>query len=370
MAPRRDAWGAWNKPEVKYLGAHAREATRRARLTALGEEIAAVQTQEHACDQQRQTIVTQTETLDRESAALPKADDYLRAMERAHAAADHGEAAAQTLEGAQHEHCRYLDGQAQRDRELDACAITHGLQGWVDRLSALRELTEEYVLGLGELRAQADDHGRAQTDVQQQRLKRAECAEHTAADEEDRLLAAAKTQQTRSSRDALQATLGATPAALQAEIERLGVALRSAQTTEPRERKRHDTLLADVAAGRVHIQTFTEQVQAREGARQQAKEQLTSALREDLAVVVLEGEPLAIGETPSYTDVLLQARTLDARFGELDCSANARDAADNRVVQRQQELTRSLSAHTCACRRSAAAGFWYIRWSCRSGPTV
>ena len=265
-------------------------------------------------------------------------------MERAHAATDHCEATAKAVEGAQAEQFRYLDAQAQRTRELDAHAITHGLQGWVDRLSALRELTGEYVASLGELRAQADDHSRAQNDVQQQRLQRSECAERRAAHEEDHQLATAKTQNTRGSRDALQATLGATPAELQAEVERLGVALESAAATEPRERKQHDTLLTEVAAGRVHMQACAEQVQSCEETRQQARDQLTSALREDLATV-LEGEPVSTGDAPSYTDVLLQARTLDTRIGDLDCSAAARDAADNRVVQRQQELTRSLGAH-------------------------
>ena len=64
---------------------------------------------------------------------------------------------------------------------VDAYAITHGLQGWVDRLPSLRELTEEYVASLNDLRAQADDHGRAQADLQQQRLKLTECTERRVA---------------------------------------------------------------------------------------------------------------------------------------------------------------------------------------------
>ena len=336
--------GAWQKDAVEYLGAHARELTRQARLAKLAADIAHAESEARAGRERRQALSQQSARLDQEQASFPKADDYLRATEQASAAALHHQAAVDTLAATQAEHARYADQLAQRTRALNARAVDCGLPGWVDRLGLLRELTHEYVAALGELRAHADDCGRAQTEVQDRRLRICECAEHSATAAEDYQFATSKTQVTRGQRDALQASLGSTAAALQEELERLGNALENGKVADRQQRKEHDALLKAAAAGQVRVQSCAERAEASEGLRQEARSQLDHGLGEGLATV-LEGEPLGLDDDASYTHALLLARKLDARIGDIDCSPTARDAADNRVVQRQQELTRSLGAH-------------------------
>lgn len=336
--------GAWQKHTVEYLGAHARELTRQGRLAKLADDIEQAEAEEHAGRQRREELATQSARLDQEQANFPKADDYLRATEQANAAALHHETAACALATAEAEHARYADLLAQRTRALHARAAECGLPGWVDRLGVLRELTHEYVAALGELRAHADDCGRAHHQVEQTHLRLSECAERGAAAAEDYQFATTKTQVTRGQRDTLQASLGSTAAALHEELERLGEALENGKLTDRRQRKEHDDLLKAAAAGQVRVQSCEERAQAKEGLRQQARAQLAQGLGEGLAAV-LDDEPRMLDEDASYTDALLLARKLDAHIGDIDCSGTARDTADNRVVQRQQELTRSLGAH-------------------------
>ncbi|WP_032769076.1 TIGR02680 family protein [Streptomyces sp. CNS654] len=339
--------GTWAKPAATYIGEGARETARRARVAALGVELASLREESEAVTVRSEAIVGRRRTLDTELASVPDESPLTRAHALVSAAADtvrkartrREERAAEVTEAA---------GQAERaaseltetatDLGLPAdraglTAVRHALGSLAATLAALWPAVREQ----GEAARQVDDERAAAADTEQRVLdlaRRAEDAEREAAAADERHLT-------------LRSTVGAAVAELERRLAESAEAQRVCEAGQKSATRRHAE--ADREAGRAEgrIEQLEKDLTEAVGARAEAIAGLQRFTATGLVTVALpELAVPAAGDGPwAATPAIAFARAVETGLSSVDDTDAAWERVQRRLSEELKTLQDTLSRH-------------------------
>ena len=334
-------FGSWSKERPAFVGATARERDRLRRLGELDALLRGLEGERDRLEGRLARVRHDRETLAGERRRFPSLDRVREA--RAHVAA-----VARQLEGERVTLRTTIEKRAQAESERraavaarDAAAADLRLTAWLDRIEDLRERSAQYRAAEQEVLAEA----RERISREEARDDRRSAAQQAAARVEG---ARAEAEEGRGEARRAEARAAALREAVGATLDELLGALRTAESRRKAargelEESRRARSEADQKVGlaRGAVESAEREVVQTDENRRGADAAMRQFARRGLLTfvdVVVEGAP----EDWSLTDTLLLARRVDAGSAALESSEDAQEKAENRVAERQQELTRSL----------------------------
>lgn len=333
--------GAARKSAAEYVGETARERARARRLAELAEALAGAQAVARDAEARRQEVRRALADLEGELRAAPD----LAEVERARAAAQEAEREAGRRAGLRDEAARKVRDAEERFARArarrDALAAEHGLAGWVEALEELKSRTSDYRTAAIEALSEAGREALRRAALEEVRREHDEAASALRGAEEARRDEAALREKLEGRLSALKERLGRSydevlrrARGLQEEIDRLRREIRS-------EGERRSE--ADTEAGRLRERAAQASARvAEEDSRRRAAE---ADFREFAQAGLLAGAGLPPSGVPSgwsFTDALLEARRVDQETAGVDPGDEARQKAENRLLERHNELLLSL----------------------------
>ncbi|MFD7627409.1 TIGR02680 family protein [Streptomyces sp. NPDC059851] len=339
--------GRWTKPGAEYIGEGAREAARRARITALKAELSSLQELWDASAEQVQALAGRRSALDTELADVPDDAPLTRAHARVTAAADavrrarirREERAADVLAAAE---------RAERARaDVHETAAAVGLPPEVSELAAVRQALVELAALLAALWPALRERTEAFRQVAEEREETGRAAERTAeldlrAEEAARQAAADGERLT-----TLRSTVGAAVAELERRLAETAEALRRCVTDQrlSEDRRTEADRRASRAEGR--IEQLEKDVTAAAAARAEAIAALQRFTATGLIAVALPdlAVPAAGGEPWAATPAIALARSLEAELAATDDSDGAWERVQRRLSEELKTLQDALSRH-------------------------
>ncbi len=261
--------GRWRKDAAEHIGESARDAARRARLSALAVDIAAAEGENAMIEEELTSIVRRERVIRAEEQAVPDEGALRDALASVGASDRH----ATTLRGAVAElELQMIDlhrAAIERGEERDRAARDLGLLDWIERLPEFDQALTEYRIAAGALFAAATRHAEFDEAADAARRRR-----EAAAEAEGRALEhAAAAERGAAEAHTVHATMQAAVGAAAKEIlERLATAesvRKRVRDDLSRERTTESNLRVGVAAAERDIAAHGETL-ARDAAERQA----------------------------------------------------------------------------------------------------
>ncbi|MFB7935662.1 TIGR02680 family protein [Streptomyces sp. NPDC056049] len=339
--------GRWAKPAAEYIGAGAREAARRSRITTLRAELSLLQGEEAAEAVHAQALETRRRTLDAELAAVPDDGPLTQAHARAAAAADTARRARSRREG------RAADALAAAERselasaELQEAAADLGLPPDRPALAVVRQALVELAAVLAALWPALRERTEAARQTQEEREETGRAGERTAelalrAEEAAREAAAADERLT-----TLRSTVGAAVAELERRLAETAEALRGCAADQrlSQDRRTEADRRANRAEGR--IEQLEKAVTEAASARSEAIAALQRFTATGLITVALPelAVPAAADGPWAATPAIALARSLEAELSTTDYSDGAWERVQRRLSEELKTLQDALSRH-------------------------
>lgn len=333
--------GSWSKERPAFIGATARERERRRKLAELNALLRALEEERDGLEGRLTGIRDQRERLAGERRRFPSLDPVREA--RAHVGA-----VARQLEGERAALRLAVETRARAESERrgavaarDAAASELRLVAWVDRLDALRERGAQYRAAAQELLAEARERI-SRSDVRDERRSAAQQAaaraEEAQKEAED---ARAEARRAEARAAALREAVGATRDELLGALREAESRRKAARGELDESRRARSDADQKVGLARGAVESAEREVAQTDEKRRGADAEMRQFARRGLlALVDVAAEGAA--DDWSFTDTLLLARRVDSATAALDSSEDAQEKAENRVAERQQELTRSL----------------------------
>ncbi|WP_329050283.1 TIGR02680 family protein [Streptomyces violaceus] len=346
--------GTWSKQVAVYVGEGAREEARRARITALHDELAAYAGDMARLDAERAAVVRRRTTLDAELTGVP--DDA--AVRHAHALAAAASDAAHRARARRDEHAAELAEASRQEAEAatelaDTAAAVNLPTSRAD-LAAVRQALADHtavLAGLWPALRERADAARALADERAEARRTEEKVAELGrrADETARVAAAA---------DERHATLRSTVGTAVAELERRLADTADALTACDREqrRAREDHMAADrrahLALG--HIERLEVDVREATAARAEAIAALKRfAATGLLAVALPEMSVPDVAAGPwAATPAIALARAIESDLSGTDDSDSAWERVQKRLSEEYKKLQDALSrgGHSASAR--------------------
>ncbi|MFJ5547356.1 TIGR02680 family protein [Streptomyces sp. NPDC093225] len=339
--------GRWTKPAAEYVGEGAREAARRARVTALRAELGVLQQESEEAGKQAEAVAARRLTLDAELACLPDEGPLVRAHARITAAAE----AVRATRLRREERAAELAGAAERAElaaaELTAAAADLGLPADRAGLSAVRAAHGALAVALAALwpalreRAEA---ARQVADEQSEASRAGERATELArrADGAWREAAAADERHR-----TLRATVGAAVAELQRRLTETAEAVRRCLMDQKATRQRHAA--ADREAGKAEgrIEQLEKGLTDAAATRAEAVAGLQRFTATGLITVALPDLPVPAAEDGPWaaTPAVALARAIESGLTATDDSDGAWERVQRRLGEELKILQDALSRH-------------------------
>lgn len=337
--------GAWHKATAEYVGAGAREAARRARLTELRDQLSVVESELSGIADERARLTRRRETLTGELAGMPD-DTPLRAAHAAVSAlADEARRLDERVATAKAALARLTEEADSAREALTSAAAELALPTDRDELNQVRNALVSYRTVLAELwpalRALAEAR-RADT----------EAAEDLATAEEELTERAERAAEAESAADIAaerHATLAATVGAAVAELERrlLEVAgsLADNQNAAKDADRQRIGAVSDRGKAEGRRQELTETLVAATRERAEAAESLRRFAATGLLAVALPelAAPDADAEWAPNPTVLL-ARQIEQQLTDMTADDQAWERVQRRVTDELKSLTDALSS--------------------------
>lgn len=337
--------GAWRKPAAEYIGAGAREATRRAKLAELRAELSTVESELTAIDAGRARLARRREALAGELAGMPDGTPLREAHAAVRALAEEASRLDERVSSAEAASARLTSDAETVRQALTSAAGELGLPAERGELGRVREALSGYRTALAELwpvlRAVADA-----------RLADTEAAEELAgADEElreraERAAAAESAADIAAERHAtLQATVGAAVAELERRLAEVAKFLEdNRKATKAADQQRIDAVndrgraegRREELAGQLEAATL-ERAEAAESLRRFAATGLLAVALPELEVPDPDAE-----WAPNPT--VLLARQIDQQLAEVSVDEQAWERVQRRVTDELKSLTDALSS--------------------------
>ncbi|MEV8315825.1 TIGR02680 family protein [Streptomyces sp. NPDC059900] len=339
--------GSWAKSSAQYVGAGAREQARRARISELHAELAALVHERDRLAEETRAVDARRAVLDAELAAVPGDDDLRHAHARVVAAADAAHRARIRQEEWAASLARAAE-QADRTRaELDETADALNLPTETAGLSSVRQALADHTALLAALwpalRERADA-GRAVTGEQLETRRAEDLVSELAgrATKAARAAAAADEHLT-----TLRSTVGAAVAELQRRLEETAAAAHDC------ERQQHQVQAdfgdADRRASRAegHIERLAEDVTDATAAREEAVAALQRFASTGLLAVALPDIAVPDDDTGTWaaTPAVALARAVESRLSSVDDSDAAWERVQKRLSEEFGRLQDALSRH-------------------------
>jgi uncharacterized protein (TIGR02680 family) len=333
--------GTWRKDVPAFIGASARERARERRLAELDSNLREFDVQKSQLRGELDSVRARRRRLQEGLDRFPNLQPVFSAQARVEAAQRQFSEERAQQEDARGAHQR---SQAALDDALaarNAAASKVGLAAWVNTLNDLQDRTYRYRQAASAWLQEArvlwsrnvllDERRRALEQAQH----RVGVARTDAEDAGIRLrkseaYAAALKEASESSRDELLAVLGAAQ-------ERYS-AVRGELDQNEKDKSAADQLVGETSGA---VTAAQKDAATTDSQRTDAEARFKEFARRDF-LSVAEIDVVGTPDTWKYTDTLRIARGADAATDAVDCSAEARDRAENRVVERHQDLTRSL----------------------------
>lgn len=339
--------GTWAKPAAAYIGEGAREAARRARVVALGVELASLREESEAVAARSEAIAGRRRTLDAELASVPDESPLTRAHALVSAAADTvgkarircEERAAEAAEAA---------GQAERAAtELTEAATDLGLPADRSALTAVRHALGSLATALASLWPAVREQAQAARQVDDERAETAD-AEQRAVDLAQR---AADAEREAAAADERHLTLRSTVGAAVAELERRLVetaeAQRICEAGQKAALRRHAE--ADREAGRAEgrIEQLEKDLTEAVGARAEAIATLQRFTATGLVAIALPELviPAAADDPWAATPAIVFARAIETGLSSADDTDAAWERVQRRLSEELKTLQDTLSRH-------------------------
>ena len=333
--------GSWSKENPAFIGATARERERRRKLAELGALLRGLEEERDRQEGRLAGIRERREGLAGERRRFPSLDPVREARAQVAAIARQLEVERGVLRLAVEARARAESGRRAAGAARDAAASGLGLAAWVDRLDELREHGAQYRAAALELvaasrermmRAEVRDERRAAAQGAAARMEEARIEAEDAGAEALRAEARAA---------ALREAVGATRDELLAALREAEARRKAARGELEGSRRARSDADQQVGLARGAVESAGREVAQTEERRRGADGEVRQFARRGLLAlveVVGEGAP----DDWTFTDTLLLARRVDAATGDLGSSEDAQEKAENRVAERQQELTRGL----------------------------
>jgi uncharacterized protein (TIGR02680 family) len=335
--------GAATKSSPSYLGATARERERERRLVELDGLLKEAEAHQTDLSAQLERLAVRRRILEGELDRFPHLRAVIEAGSRRSVAAELREQRRHDVAGAKAKETRERELLRERTLTRDEVAARYGLRSWAGGLDRLRQLTLEYessarelILGAADLAGRLAMRGELRNDVDTliDSVEEARIESREARDEAERA-----GERTTALREAMGSSLEELVTTLrQAEARRVEVRKRI-------ERSRRDKGRADHQAG--------ERAGAVEAARgvvalaEARCREVVNELRE-LAQGGLLGaiglERSSDASSWNVAEAVEAARNIELALRPIESSREARERAENQVVQRHSELGRSLGA--------------------------
>ncbi|RPF44978.1 uncharacterized protein (TIGR02680 family) [Streptomyces sp. Ag109_G2-6] len=339
--------GRWAKPAAEYVGEGAREAARRARITALSAELDLLQQESEAALAQAEEVAARRRVLDGELAAIPDESPLTRAHAHVTAAAEavrrtrlrREERAADLTEAA---------GRAERAvTELAETTAELGLPADREGLAAVRRAHGSLAVALAALWPALRERGEAARQAEEERTEAGQAGERTAelalrAEEAGREAAAADERHT-----TLRSTVGAAVAELQRRLTETAEALRACEADQKATRQRHAEADRDASKAEGHIERLGKNLAEAAETRAEAIAGLQRFTTTGLIAVALPDLQVPdAGDGPwAATPAIALARAIEAGLSSADDSDGAWERVQRRLSEELKTLQDTLSRH-------------------------
>ncbi|MDT0310188.1 TIGR02680 family protein [Streptomyces sp. DSM 44917] len=339
--------GSWAKPAAEYVGEGAREEARRARMTALREDIAAAEAEREHLAAEQAFIGERRRALDAELAALPDDAGLRHAHALAAAAADAAHRARSRRDERAAELAQAAEKAAEAAAGLAETAADLGLPADREGLAAVRQALADYAVTLAALWPALRERDADERSAAERRAEAEEAATRMATLEE-RVGGAIRAATTAAERHAtLRSTVGAAVAELERRLTETAEAMRAADREL---RGARDALsAAGRRAGRAEglIDRLRTDIEDAVAARAEAitalqrfaATGLLAAALPELSIPDPHGEPWAA--TPS----IALARAIEADLSGTDHSDGAWERVQKHLSEEFTTLQNALSRH-------------------------
>ncbi|MGF0175770.1 TIGR02680 family protein [Streptomyces sp. Marseille-Q5077] len=346
--------GTWSKQVAVYVGEGAREEARRARITALHDELAAYAEDMARLDAERAAVVRRRTTLDAELTGVP--DDA--ALRHAHALAAAASDAAHRARARRDEHAAALAEASRQEAEAatelaDTAAAVNLPTGRAD-LAAVRQALADHtavLAGLWPALRERADAARALADERAEARRTEEKVAELArrAEETARIAAAADERHA-----TLRSTVGTAVAELERRLADTADALTACDLEQRRAREDHTAAdrRAHLALG--HIERLEVDVREATAARAEAIAALQRFAATGLLAVALPAvavPDLAAGPWAA-TPAIALARAIESDLSGTDDSDGAWERVQKRLSEEYKKLQDALSrgGHSASAR--------------------
>ncbi|MFI8343353.1 TIGR02680 family protein [Streptomyces sp. NPDC085639] len=339
--------GRWAKPAAEYIGEGAREAARRARITALRVELALLQQDSADVAAQAQALVIRRHTLDTELAAVPDDAFLIRAHADAAAATDTVRRARTRRDERAAEATAAAERAESAIGELQETAADLGLPGDRPALAAVRRAFAELEVVLAGLWPALRERSEASRQADDEREEAARAGERTA----ELAVRAEEAAREAAAVDEWLATLRSTVGAAVAELERMlaetAEALRGCAADQRRAQAQHTE--ADRRASRAEgsIEQLQKAVTEAAATRSEAIAALQRFTATGLIAVALPdlAVPAADDGPWAPTPGIALARALESELSTTDDSDGAWERVQRRLSEEFKTLQDALSRH-------------------------
>lgn len=339
--------GTWAKPAAAYIGEGAREAARRARVAALGVELASLREESENLAARSAVITARRRTLDAELADVPDESALTRAHALVSAAAETVSKARARYEGRATEVVEAAELAERAAAELAEAANDLGLPADRAGLTAVRHALGSLATALAALwpalREQADaarqveDERAEAAEVQQRVVDLAERAEEAARE------AAAADERHRT----LRSTVGAAVADLQRRLAETTEAQRICETGRKKAGQRHAQADREASRAEGRIEQLEKDLAEAVDARAQAIAALQRFTTTGLVAVALPEVTAPASDDGHWaaTPAIAFARAIDSGLSSTDDTDAAWERVQRRLSEELKTLQDTLSRH-------------------------
>ncbi|MGW2858547.1 TIGR02680 family protein [Streptomyces sp. NPDC001205] len=339
--------GSWTKPAPEYVGEGAREEARRARIDALGAQLAALQAESERAATEAQTVSERRRTLDSELASVPDDAPLRQAHSHVSAAAD----TARRARARREERATDLTEAAERAEraasELSSTAADLDVPADRNGLAAVRQSLADLATVLAALWPALSQRGEADRTVTEERAEAEQAGQRTAelalrAEDAAREAAAADERHR-----TLRSTVGAAVAELERRLTDAAEALRSCAVDQRYAREQHGE--ADRRASRAEgrIEQLEKDVTDAAASRADAITALQRFATTGLIRVALPDLDIPTPDEGPWaaTPAVALARAIEAALAQTDDSDSAWERIQRRLSEELTILQNALSRH-------------------------
>ena len=338
--------GQWAKEQAEYVGEGAREAARRARITAVEAELGDLAEQDRALRDSAAAVTARQQTLDGELAAFPT-EEALRSAQATVAEATREHSRAHREHEQRVSTATEAERIAQQAREnLTQAATELRVPTGTEALRKLRAALVDYRLSLANLAPALRELRAAQQTV----LTEQEAAQRWRAYHEDRAERAEAASREAAAAEERHTTLDATVGTAVAELQRQLAENRSAyeECRRAQGQARQDQQAAVERRGRAHgrLEQLRTDIETAQTARATAMEALRKFTATGLLAVALpELSTPPVEREWSARPAVDLARAIEAELGEVDDADRAWERAQKRLSEELTTLRDVLSRH-------------------------